>query len=222
MRWIVLTGCLAASPASALDRAYHVKPFDTVVNASTIRIVVRDGAPTRVVAAGSRTALATLDVRVASGVLRITDRPGARPRGPVRITVTTPRLREVVVAGRGGVTVGRARGRAFDAAVEASGDLDISGLVADRVRLRVAGPGALRAAGRCSGALLIAEGAGRLDAAGLRCARVSASVSASGDLAGFASERAALALSGSGDARVEGGAQCRIMRSGSGVGRCPG
>lgn len=196
-----------ATPVSAAERGFAVPSFDRVRAAGPFDVIVRAGGPALIRATGPQAALDRLIVTAEDGVLSI--RPDQRDQAMWRnwlrkgekvvVTVRTPSLRGVALAGSGTVTVDRAQADRFAASVAGSGDLSIGALRADEAVLSVAGSGDITVAGRAARVSATILGSGDIRAEGLATATASASVAGSGDVRLTASGTVAASIAGSGD-----------------------
>lgn len=231
----VLSGCSGgrdAGPGVAANgngpvRSYAVADFTGIVLQGNTDVDVRVGAGFSVRAEGPAGDLDTLRIGRDGSMLEISrKRAGLFSWGwgndhdAVKVYVTLPRLREVVVAGSGTIAVDRVEGASFEASTAGSGDLNIATLAVDAAEVSVAGSGTVRAGGSAKRLEVNIAGSGSLDAAGLRVERARVSVAGSGDVRAAVSGDANVDLIGSGDVDLGAQARCRVSKIGSGSVRC--
>jgi hypothetical protein len=139
-----------------------------------------------------------------------------RPRSGVRVEVTVPALRKLVISGSGDVAVEGGSGP-LELGIEGSGELRWKG-EATELRASIDGSGDLRLEGRADRLQVSVSGSGDVDAAQLRAKDVEASIEGSGNI-GVNVDGGSLTakVSGSGDIRWRGEAKVeRVSVSGSG------
>ena len=224
IRLIAVAALLTAGPVAAAERGFAVGDFHSLELAGSPDVTVTTGHGPSVRAVGSEAALDRLEIGVEGGTLKIGTKRGLdwswKDHGPVRIAVTVPMLREVAIAGSGGVTVDTVKVRDFSGSVAGSGSITIVALDTDHAGFTIAGSGTASATGRCGSGTAKITGSGDLKLAALKCTTLSASVTGSGAVDAFATQTATLATMGSGDIRVTGGARCTVSSTGSGKATC--
>lgn len=224
----LVAAALAASiapAAHAAERVFAVSSFDRLAARGSPTVIVRTGRVPYVVATGDAQDVARLEIEVVDGELRTGMKRTAGwswkvSRTPLTITVTTPGLRAVTLAGSGDVDVDRVGGATLVATLAGSGDLRLRAVDSADVSATLAGSGDLTAAGRCRSANFTLSGSGDLRAGALRCESVQANLVGSGGMDAYASRSADVTLIGSGDVTVAGGGTCRQTKRGSGSIRC--
>lgn len=224
---MVLTASLAigvAGPAMAeTSRTYDLPGFDRVRNGSSLDVVVTRGAQS-VTASGPADLLDRLDITVSQGTLhiRMKDKSWSwwKRDDPARVRVSLPALRGAAVNGSGNMDVTGGSGERFQAGVNGSGDITLREIGARSVELAVNGSGNLRIAGRATEAAMAIKGSGDIDAVALPVETAQIAVDGSGNVTARASRQASLAINGSGDVVVQGTGNCTKAVRGSGNATC--
>lgn len=217
---------LAAAPANAAERRFTASGFEKVQVEGPFQVTLVTGKGSSAVATGSTQALDRVSVQVEGRTLRI--RPnrsawGAPPKageGGVNIALTTYDLTAVTVAGSGSLTVDKARGARFDAALSGSGRIAIGNVEADRLNLQLLGAGTLKVGGKAKSLRATITGQGTLDAAGLTAENAELSTDTSGTVALGVRRAVKIAASGAGDVTISGTPACTVSGAGAGRVRC--
>jgi len=212
--------------ASAGQRSYQVRAFDSVSAAGPHNVIVTVGGAASVRAQGSAEALDKMEVVVEGGDLKI--RPRREFRNNYRwadkqratFYVTAPRLDSAAVAGSGDMRVDRVEGERFNGAIAGSGSLDVASLRVSKASLSIAGSGDLSARGSAARSDLSIAGSGNLKLGRLSSRTASLSIAGSGNADLNAAETVNVSIIGSGDVTVAGGARCSVSKIGGGNVRC--
>lgn len=116
---------------------------------------------------------------------------------PLKVFATAPTVSEVDLSG--------------------SGDVRLSGLEQDELRVELRGSGDVVADGRSSTVTLTLQGSGDIDTRRLKAIKATIKLHGSGDVRAFASEEAKVRLHGSGDVTIKGSPKIRDAKvAGSG------
>ena len=178
----VLCGWLLAAPAMADERGYSIPGFEEirVTGPIDVEITTGKGAGARAFA-DDPAALDRVTLRRAGDQLTvgIRPRPDARERftrsAPIRLVLSTDRLRRILHSGSGRVTVA---GFGSDRTLERSeirlngfGTLDVRDAVADDIEIAMQGGGQLNISGTARHATVKLLGASAFDGTGLAVER---------------------------------------------------
>lgn len=247
---LALSACSFASGDDAASRGesvaggrrFAVTDFSAVTLAGPDRVIIRQGQGFSVVASGPADVLERLRVsQDGAGItIRRARSMSTSDTGIAVVTVTTPGLREIALAGSGEVRADRLSGDRMEATLAGSGDMNVAAASGDALETGVAGSGQLAIAAIEAGSIEVANaGSGRLtmsgsarraevtvagtggvDAGDLTVADAEIDVVGSGAVALKATGTADVSVMGSGDVDIVGGARCTISRRGSGRVNC--
>lgn len=158
--------CFAAT-AHATPATSDVRPvpgFHAISVETAADVEVALGPVTRVEVSAPRDWLDKLETRVADGVLHVAT-PGAHGHVPrFKVTITTPSLDAIAVAGAGNLHAAKLRAKDFAIEVSGAATLDLAGSV-DKLAIAISGDAelktkdlvaettAVQVSGACSGAL---------------------------------------------------------------------
>jgi hypothetical protein len=227
---LALAGCGTANSESRDRgpdgrRSFAVSGFESVSLEGSDNVRIVRGPKISVIATGPQRVLDLLNIRVEKNTLKIDRKPGRtnwlrRDYRGATITITMPSITAAGVAGSGDMTVDRADGPSFGAAVEGSGNLKVASIAVTRAQLAAEGSGDLTISGTARDSAMAAEGSGNIDARGLVSQQATIAVEGSGDIAATVRQRATIAVEGSGNVDVTGTDNCAIVKNGSGSARC--
>jgi hypothetical protein len=162
-----------ASEERALD------PFTSIELTGAPDVHVTVGGEQAVLVEADDNLLELVETRVRGRTLKIETRESYSSRLGVTITLTTPALESVSVAG--------------------SGDVTVEGVDADSFEVSVTGSGDVRASGKSRSVEAAVTGSGDIDLSGLEAVRGYAHVTGSGDIRIHATEELTAKIMGSGD-----------------------
>jgi hypothetical protein len=220
----VLVG-FAALPQTSLagTETRNVAEFSSIAlrNHATVKVSQGNTASVQVDAADDL--LPLLETVVDGGRLEIRWKRGEsydrsmRHRGPVTITVVTPRLTGLSVAGSGDIELGAFNTPKLSVSVAGSGSARLDGLASDEVGISVAGSGDIKGSGKTSALNINIAGSGDVDLGGLKADEVSVRIAGSGDVEVHANKALKISIAGSGDVVYSGDATVSrsVMGSGS-------
>ena len=191
-----------------------------MVLAGPDRLVINEGPAFNVSVTGDQKAIDLLRFGLDDNKLSVSREDGTwRDSGTATITIVTPALEAVVLAGSGIVEADQLRGDA-EVTIAGSGTAKIDGIDAASLEVAIAGSGDLEASGRADTLDLTVAGSGTASMAGLQVENADVSVMGSGD-AGFASNgKVDASIMGSGTVTVTGSATCTVSSMGSGELNC--
>ena len=228
MTRIMLAAALlaATAPAQAAERRFTVSGFEKVQVEGPFQITLTTGKGSNAVATGSAQALDRVSVQVEGRTLRI--RPnrsawGSAPKpgeGGVSIALSTHELTSVTVAGSGSLSVDKARGMRFDAALSGSGRIAIGSIDVDKLNLQLFGAGSIAASGKTKTLRAAITGQGTLDAAALSADDADIAADTTGTIALGVRRAVKIASSGAGDVTIGGAPACTVTGAGAGRVRC--
>jgi hypothetical protein len=220
---VLWSGISLITSAEATREERKVKSFEGVSIALNADVELRQGAETRVVLEGPASFLEKVETVTEGGILKIRfykRYTGRRaPTGRIRIYLTTPEVKSLVVTGSANV-VARTRidaGNMLKALVTGSGRIRIDDLTAQTVKLSVTGSGDIRVAGPEAGeTYVVITGSGDVHAEKLPAREVKVSITGSGDAWVHAVEFLKAGITGSGDVHYKGPAVIDAHITGSG------
>lgn len=162
-----------------------------------------------------------LDLKVDNGELKLRTKKGQSIGKYDKLTfyVHAPLIRKVEVSGSGsvkggpGIAVGIEE---FEAEVSGSGEINIVGIVAQRVDADISGSGNVALSGNTPNAELEVSGSGNIRAFELVSAKTRARISGSGNIETTTTDNLDVNISGSGNVRYKGTPTININSSGSG------
>lgn len=217
-----------ATPALAVDRVVGVGSYTRLRVDSGIEVRATPGSP-RVKISGERDAVEAIDAHVdgATLVLRRSlnswgERPTATTRAPVVVTLSTPALDNIAVAGTGHVVVARMVGRRIDLSVAGSGAIEVAAAQADQLNAEVVGTGTIAVAGKAATARLTTNGPGTIEAAKLDANDLTVRLDGLGTTTAAARYTATVINVGLGSVTVSGPAKCRVEARAGGPVVCGG
>jgi hypothetical protein len=150
-------------------------------------------------------------------VIRLAERNASISPQQLRMTVTTPSIESLSVAGSGTIFVKqRLQAVQLKCSIAGSGDLRIDALEAGDLRVSVSGSGDLAVAGHADSVSASVAGSGDLHLSALEAKHVKVSVAGSGDATVWAKDTLTVNVAGSGDIRYYGDATVSKSIAGSG------
>ena len=162
--------CLAATPASAVDRNFGVSGFDRIRVDGDYKVTVANGVAPYAKARGSMRALDGVSVRVEGRTLVISTNKSANwggypgeSAGPVEILVGTHDLSAAWVNGGGSLAIDKVRGLSFETSAQGAGMVSIAAMDVDQFKLVLAGAATARLGGRAAMTTAIVRGSSLLD-----------------------------------------------------------
>lgn len=197
--------------------------FDSVSLAGGFKLLVRQGAQSRVEVKTDRNLQSYIETRIVEGkkggrTLEIGPKRGFDVQGTVNpeIVLDMAQLRSISVAGSGDVRVEAMKTGEVEASVAGSGDVLFVDLSSERLGVKVAGSGTVTANGRSGSLSLSIAGSGDVRARGLLAEEVKVSIAGSGDAEVNASKTLKVSIAGSGDVGYLGSPELSTSMAGSG------
>lgn len=221
---LTLAACGSATASGAdTSRSFPVGNFDAVRASGSDTVHIVRGPNASVVASGPQDVIDHLAVSVSGSTLNLSRKSSGwfswNTHGAT-ITVTTPSIRGVELAGSGDVDVDLVDGGSFEGRVGGAGKLRLPNVTSRSTKLDLSGSGDISANGKSDTVALSVGGSGNIDAKGLDSQTADVSIRGSGNVTATAHRSAALGISGSGNITVQGTDICTISKSGSGEARC--
>jgi hypothetical protein len=211
-----LLALLVAGVVHAESRSIErtLSPFDVLESELPTDVTWEPGAQSKLTAVGDADLIARLKIDNSGGKLRLSLSTGFSFHDEkLRITLTSPSLREARLSGSGDLEIRRATGASFRLDLSGSGDAVAKDLDVRRLEANLAGSGDLTASGKADSAALFLQGSGDIHAVGLKAREVDAKLAGSGDVHLNASERVGGRCAGSGDIHVYGNPARRDVRA---------
>ena len=189
--------------------------FDEVQVSGAIQVLVMAGGETsRAQLQGPRALIEDAIVTVEDGVLTIRYRESAKwswnPGSGLNVVVWTPSIASIEVQGPAPVKVWGPQGTSFAATLQAAGQIEITDLDVETVRLVTNGSGSISASGSAREATYAVGGAGSIDAMRLRVTNAEIDIGGAGSNYANVSSEAQISLKRRSSGRVEvvGGGTC--------------
>jgi len=155
--------------------------FTSVQNNISANVDITVGPATQIVVEGDDNILPLITTDVHNGVLVISSNASIQTRSALKVTITTPELRGLVINGSGDASIRGLSGGSFDGAINGSGNVTATGKV-DKLIGRINGSGNLDFDELTADSAAIAiAGSGRACVAAT--SSLDASITGSGDIA---------------------------------------
>ncbi|GAA5176760.1 head GIN domain-containing protein [Niveibacterium umoris] len=216
----IITLALLASTAHAENAKVDkvVPAFDRIEVAAPFDFVWRSGAP-RLVAEGEKDLVERLGFEVVDGTLKLTAKGRIFTLGPLhtlKVTVSSPSLREARLVGSGDLELQSVSGPALALSLSGSGDVVARGVKVQRLDVRLSGSGDLSADGETDTLTAALSGSGDVVLTSMKSRDATLSLAGSGDLSASVAARVVASCTGSGDIVVRGApAQRELTKLGS-------
>ncbi len=137
-----------ASPANAIERKLLVASFENIVVIGDIDVTVETGKPVSAKASGDKRVLDSLKLERTGTTLRIrvldllNDDKRKPVTEPLRVTLTTPLIQNVVLSGNGRISVSAIKqSDAAKIAISGNGKVTIGNVIADKLTADIDGNG---------------------------------------------------------------------------------
>lgn len=134
---------------------------------------------------------------------------------PMKIYITTPRLKAIGLSGSGSMKTGSFESDEFVVTLSGSGEIE-TGVLADNVDIRLSGSGRIKMSGECNHGDFVISGSGKIMAFGLEQQSCHSTISGSGDLFVNVEDFIDVKISGSGNLHFIGSPDIHSSISGSG------
>jgi hypothetical protein len=198
-----------------------VGSFDAIALRGAIKLVVSQGPTTSVqVQTEDPQQLAQLETTVEGNRLTIGFKRslGWRDTRGATVTVVTPTLQAVSVAGSGDALVGALQTPRLKVSVSGSGDVKLGSLQSEELSVSISGSGDVSGAqGQVAAVNVSIAGSGDVMLGDLKAAEASVRIAGSGDAVVHADKTLRVSIAGSGDVRYSGDAAVSQSVAGSGT-----
>lgn len=216
MRRLALAPLFLLTAASApAERSFLIGSFERLRVDGPFDVRVVAGSP-NALASGDPRALDQVSVRVDGSVLFVG--AGALGAGQqpetVKITISVPALRAVLLNGAGRVRIAEMRGARIDVALNGAGVLDVGSVNADEANVSLTGTGAITLGGKAVRARIHAYGAGSVDAGGFTANDATLLSESSGSMRVGVRYNAQIVAMGTGGVGIVGAPECRVSGPG--------
>lgn len=222
--WLVAAAF--AAPAYADTRRYGLTSFDRVEVFGDMIVEIVPSTSIAAVAEASRANLETLSLEVNNRTLVIRQSasgafgPRTSVGGPIVIRLTAQNLEQVMLRGAGQVRVSGLRGDNVRLDLDGSGRVEAAVAAGTTVTARAIGAGTMLLSGVTRTLSVIVNGAGSVDAAELRSRDLTVRASGTGASRFAASTSAIIYSGGSANIAVAGNARCTVTNVGAGTVAC--
>ena len=197
------TDCVTAS-TEPIERELTVQPFNGVVSAGSIDVVLTRGDVQHVVASGPAELLDIISTEVKSGVWQIRTTKCYSTTRPVSIAITIPKLTSAEVEGSANITGATPFSpESIDIGIEGSGNIELQVECKD-AQVEIAGSGSVTLTGTCGTLKASIAGSGDIKGVDLSCATAKVAISGSGDVELTVIQELSADINGSGDVRYRG------------------
>lgn len=217
---LILAGCAAFEPAipgsgKLVTETRKADPFTKLEVAIGTRLVVKKGAETSVELTIDDNLQSLVKTEVVEGTLVVKSEKNLAPHKETTLTVVTPSLQSVSVAGAVEGSVEELSGAEASVSIAGAGDLAV-GLAAESFSGSIAGAGKIVLTGTCKKLVLRTSGAGDWDSQSVAAEDVTLSISGSGTGKVNASKLLSVSIAGSGDVKYLGSPEVKESIAGSG------
>ncbi len=195
-----------------------VGDFSGVALRGSMNLVLSQGDKTSVTVRVADNLLPLLETTVEGNRLEIGWKKGQNiyRTGPVTVTVVTPRLDALSVAGSGDVELGSFSTPSLKLSVAGSGNARLAQLKTDDLGISISGSGDVRGRGQAAKLNISIAGSGDVRLDDLKADEVSVRIAGSGNAEVHASKTLAVSIAGSGDVLYSGDATVSRSVAGSG------
>lgn len=227
--WLVVLAGAASLPqtaqastetAAGASELRQVGSFDAIALRGPIKLIVSQGATTSVaVQTEDPQQLAQLETTVEGSRLTIGFKRsmGWRDLRGATVTIVTPTLQALAVAGSGDAFVGALATPRLKVSVAGSGDVKLGRLQAEELGVSISGSGDVSGAqGQVASLTVRIAGSGDVALGDLKAAEASVRIAGSGDALVHADKSLRVSIAGSGDVRYGGDAEVSQSIAGSG------
>lgn len=215
------------SPAGAVTRGYIVTDFDTIRMEGPVRVVLDTGGGATASGTGDGAMLDRVDLSVSGRELTVRMKDAgesgfapARPGAAPVVTLSTSRLRRVVMMGGGVLTIGTLAGQDVVLAMNGNGEVRVQAAAVERLSLFLSGGGRMMLKGRAGVVKAMVNGPGTLDAAALDARDATIANDGPGTVSLSVHGPVTVTSTGSGDTVVGGKPVCTVRQQGVGQVSC--
>lgn len=191
----------------------------TLLGPDTVHVVHGNAPDIHV--AGDPRAAATLRFVLTDGKLGIGRRPDAEVgNGVAIVTITTPAVDHLIMAGSGAISSDRLSGAAVGVTIGGSGQIDVADIAAKQLNAEVLGTGTFTGSGHADKLALSIAGAGNADLARLKVDVAEVDLAGTGNGTLASDGKVTGSVVGTGVITVHGKAQCNVSVTGTGKVTC--
>ena len=203
---------------TSASEARTVAEFQAIGLSGQVDLVVRQGVQTSVQVQADDNLLPLLETVVEGNTLQVRWKKGQSlyTRAKVLVTVVTPKLTRLSVAGSGDVQLEAFSTPALQLSLSGSGNARLETLTTDDLGIRISGSGDVSGKGTAGKLKVSIAGSGDVRLADLRADDVTVAIAGSGDAAVNAQKTLQVNIAGSGDVTYTGTAQVKSSVAGSG------
>jgi len=206
-------------PLAKLMMADQTISSVALLGPDTVTVVHGDKPGTRV--AGDPKVADALRFVVTDGKLGVSRKTGATfGDGIATITVTTPAVDHLIMAGSGKITSDRLSGKAVEVTIGGSGQVKVDAITAEKLDVEVAGSGLFTGSGHTGKLTLTIAGTGTADMARLNAGEAQISLAGTGGGSLASDGHVTGAVIGTGVVTVHGKAHCDVSVTGTGKVNC--
>ena len=179
-------------------------------------VYVQQGNTTKLEVEARENLLSHIETRVSGNTLIIDNNRCFESGQDIKIYVTVPDLRKVMVSSSGKIkNMGTLKAEDLNLIVSGSGDLELN-VDASDIQSKVSGSGSILLNGEAETHEIRIAGSGKVEAFGLLTAETEASITGSGKASVLVDDKLKVSISGSGQVRYKGNPQIQQQISGSG------
>ncbi|QJX47017.1 DUF2807 domain-containing protein [Hymenobacter taeanensis] len=201
----------------------QVGAFTSLVLAGSPTVILRQGSPQKVEVEGDAEDLSHLETAVTNdgrlriGSKRTSGNSSYRNRGSIKVYVTMPTIKGLIVSGSGNIRATEAvKADNLNLTVSGSGGIELVSLTADKINTAVSGSGNIDIAGVAPTQDISVSGSGNVKASKLRSEVCHVAISGSGNCRLMATKGLDASIVGSGDVYVMGSPKISSSVIGSG------
>ena len=220
-----MAAIVSSCPAGAAERRWAVGSFERVRIEGPVAVSITAGSP-RAAATGGQAILDRVTITSNGGMLvvRIAGRQWRGETGAAEplaaVSLATPRLTSVMLAGGASVTVAGVSGERVDLTLNGAGTLDATGIDATMLSATLVGGDTMTLAGRAATARLMANGTGSIAAEALRVDTLSVQRTDAGETRATARYTATVMATQKGRVTVTGTNSCDVRATNGAQVRC--
>ena len=203
-----------------------VSGFDGVTLEGFGSVTVTQGVHTALTIEAAEDVMPRVTAKVKDGVLVLGLRKGGwldglrRKKLSIRFSVTTDKIRRLVLAGVGRIDAPRVDSDALSLVVSGTGAIEVGSLRAESLSVVLSGAGSCEVEGRTTSQSIKLSGAGSYTAPDLECTTANAVVSGAGNITIRVRETLDAKISGTGSIRYQGAPTVRQRITGIGTVTC--
>ena len=234
IKWIsfgtggALLALACASPASAVERKLLVASFENIIVIGDIDVTVETGKPVSAKASGDRRVLDSLKLDRTGTTLRVrvldlpNNEKGMPMTLPLRVTLTTPVIQNIVLSGNGVVAISSIKqNQAAKIIIEGNGKITVNNVAADQFTADINGNGQIEiGGGLVRDARVTIIGAGEYRGAKLQARKLRLEHNGNATSAATVAEGTDIYNRGSGNITIGGKGTCFIKLAGRAAINC--